>query len=163
MNIARRPKFSPMSLASPRLFNNIPKINYFIWLLVHGHILTVENMKKRSISEPSRCALYSQDEETIPHMFAQCPYATATWNLVLGNLFILTTQALSYKDFFQNWGKNYHGNLRNKPGLNKLWIEIPKYIYWEIWLAQNKKIFQKETISPRQCVVKSISLCVEYM
>jgi ribonuclease HI len=112
---------------------------------------------------PSRCALCSQDEETIPHLFAQCPYATTTWNLVLGNLFILTTQALSYKEFFQNWGKNYRGNLRNKPGLNKLWIAMPKYICWEIWLARNKKIFQEETISPRQCAVKAISLCAEYM
>jgi hypothetical protein len=40
---------------------------------------------------------------------------------------------------------------------------MPKYICWEIWLAQNKKIFQEETISPRQCEVKEISLCVEYM
>ena len=96
-------------------------------------------------------------------MFAQCPYTTTTGNLALGNLLILTTWSLSYKEIFQNWGKNYLGNLRNKLGLNKLWITIPKYIYWEIWLAWNKKIFQEETINPRQCAVKAISLCTEYM
>lgn len=46
-----------------------PKINFFCWLLVHGKVLTQENLRKRKIQGPSKCALYGLNEETTEHLF----------------------------------------------------------------------------------------------
>ena len=50
----------------------IPKINCFIWLLMHNKLLTVDNLSKRGIEGPSRCALCNSDLESALHLFLQC-------------------------------------------------------------------------------------------
>ena len=44
--------------------DNIPKVNSFIWTLMHNKLLTAENLKKRGIAGPSRCALCNSESET---------------------------------------------------------------------------------------------------
>jgi hypothetical protein len=66
---------------------DLSKINSFIWLLSHGKILTAKNLRKRDIVGPSRCALFSQDEESISHLFVHCNYTTTTWKWALGDIF----------------------------------------------------------------------------
>jgi hypothetical protein len=91
--------------------DGLHKFNSFTWLIAHKCILATENLKKRGIVGPSRCALSSQDEESIPHMFAQYNYTKSTWILALGDSFILIDWSLSHKYFFQKWGQNYHEDL----------------------------------------------------
>ena len=50
----------------------IPKVNSFIWLLMHNKLLTAENLKKRGITGPSRCALCNSESESTLHIFLQC-------------------------------------------------------------------------------------------
>ena len=52
--------------------NCIPKVNCFIWLLMHNKLLTADNLTKRGIEGPSRCALYNANTETFTHLFLQC-------------------------------------------------------------------------------------------
>ena len=52
--------------------NCIPKVNNFIWLFLHNKLLTTENLRKRGISSPSRCAMCNSAEETSCHIFLQC-------------------------------------------------------------------------------------------
>ena len=49
--------------------DNIPKVNSFIWTLMHNKLLTTENLMKRGIVGPSRCALYNSESETSIHIF----------------------------------------------------------------------------------------------
>ena len=53
----------------------IPKFNCFIWLLMHNKLLTADNLTKRGIEGPSRCALCNADLETATHLFLQCKVA----------------------------------------------------------------------------------------
>lgn len=50
-----------------------PKINIFCWELVHEKILTIDNLKKRKISSPSRCVLCGNTADTIKHLFVTVP------------------------------------------------------------------------------------------
>ena len=52
--------------------DSIPKVNTFIWLLLHNKLLTAENLRKRGILGPSCCALCHSAEETSSHLFIQC-------------------------------------------------------------------------------------------
>lgn len=57
----------------------LPKIKFFIWLLLKGKILTTENSKNRGINGPSRCPNCYNAEETMHHLFVECPFAVDCW------------------------------------------------------------------------------------
>ena len=50
------------------------KIKVFMWFVHKGVILTKDNLAKHSWEESKRCFLCDQDE-TIEHLFIQCPLA----------------------------------------------------------------------------------------
>ena len=74
---------------NPKIWNynwnntSLPKIDLFIWTLLHGRILIGENMERRGIAGPFRCPLCATAGETITHLFLQCPYAKSMWEDVL--------------------------------------------------------------------------------
>nr|KUM47713.1 hypothetical protein ABT39_MTgene5900 [Picea glauca]QHR92075.1 hypothetical protein Q903MT_gene6111 [Picea sitchensis] len=41
----------------------LPKVRLFCWVLVHGRILTAENMKQRGIQEPSRYSVWLRKKQ----------------------------------------------------------------------------------------------------
>ena len=63
--------------------HSIPKVNSFIWILLHNKLLTAENLRKRGILGPSRCPLCSSAEETSSHIFLQCKVSLIVWRIVL--------------------------------------------------------------------------------
>lgn len=50
------------------------KVIMFIWLMLEQKILTWENLIKRGIIGPSRCALCGNSEETVFHLFVECRF-----------------------------------------------------------------------------------------
>lgn len=52
----------------------LPKINFFCWVLMRKRVLTGENLAKRGIFGPHRCPVYNAAQETIDHLFIDCPY-----------------------------------------------------------------------------------------
>ena len=59
----------------------LPKINFFLWVLMHNKILTGENVIKRSIVSPHICALCRNALETMDHLFMDCTFTKDVWNL----------------------------------------------------------------------------------
>ena len=55
----------------------------FTWTLMHGRVLTGENLEKRGIAGPFRFPLCAVDAENISHLFLKCPYAISVWKEVL--------------------------------------------------------------------------------
>ena len=53
----------------------VPKIEMFTWSLMHGRVVTCENLEKMGIVGPFHYPLYAQASETISHLFLKCPYA----------------------------------------------------------------------------------------
>ena len=83
--------------ANPKIWNQLwstrtlPKIDLFIWTLLHERILTGENLIKKGFAGPFRCPLCAGAAENISHLFLQCSYATLVWDEVLNR-----------------WGCNFH-------------------------------------------------------
>ena len=57
------------------------KINIFMWFLRRKVILTKDNLAKRKWEGSKKCCFCDQDE-TIQHLFIDCPLAKMVWRIV---------------------------------------------------------------------------------
>ena len=142
------------------LSNSIPKVNNFIWLLLHNKLLTAENLRKRGILGPSRCAMCNADEETSSHIFLHCKVSLKAWQIILPQNFGLSFPEKAIQ-LFKDWPKHFPGSLRNKPILNRLWSSIPKNLCWQLWLARNRAIFKEQKVTPIYIAAKAIGMITE--
>ena len=55
------------------------KITTFIWKLLHDSLPVLTNLIRRGIQIANRCLMCDEGEETMSHLFLQCPFAKAVW------------------------------------------------------------------------------------
>ena len=58
-----------------------PKIKHFLWQLVTGCIEVKKNLQARGIHGDTCCARCGAEEESINHVFFECPHALHVWAL----------------------------------------------------------------------------------
>jgi hypothetical protein len=107
---------------------SLPKINAFIWVMVHNKILTAENLQKRGIVGPSRCALCMASEESIQHLFFECPLSIHIWDLMIAPLRSLFHPPSNWNDMFVHWKQRYVGSFNKKLLFASLWRQTPNFI-----------------------------------
>ena len=59
-----------------------PKCRFFAWLVLHGKVLTADNLAIRGWPHDPTCQLCFGAPETANHLCKECPYTIAIWNLV---------------------------------------------------------------------------------
>ena len=152
---------------NPKVWNynwtntTLPKIDLFTWTLLHGKILTGENLERKGIVGPFRCPLCAAAGETITHMFFQCSYANSVWKDVLDSWGGLRRMLENIHDCFNNWEKLYQGELIEKRGVRSCWLKIPKLICWCLWNGRNYRIFQDKKQPSYKIAVKIQALVME--
>ena len=145
---------------NPKVWNynwsnsTLPKIDHFIWTLLHGKILTGENLARKGIAGPFRCPLCANAEETITHLFFQCSFANSVWKGVLDSWGRLRRMPENIHDCINNWENLYPGELNEKRGVRSCWLKIPKLICWCLWNERNYRIFQDKMQLTCKVVVK---------
>lgn len=137
------------------------KVNILCWTLAHGKILTGENLAKRGFLGPFRCSLYKKYSESINHLFLECSISLLIWKVALQNLFLRVQWPSSYGNIFSKWQHLYNSSFRQKWLFKKVWIALPKYVCWKIWLARNKEFFAEEKTIPSPVANKAICLLSE--
>lgn len=60
--------------------NMPPKISFFVWTVIRGRVLTVDNLKKRGMILVNRCQLCESAEETLKHLFLECEITERIWH-----------------------------------------------------------------------------------
>ena len=76
------------------------KIKVFIWYLLKGVTLTKDNLARRQWKGSVRCCFCNLDE-TIQHLFFDCPNAKFIWRLV--QVVFNLPMPLNVNDIFTNW------------------------------------------------------------
>eukprot|EP00253_Pinus_taeda_P008137 PITA_08137 len=139
----------------------IPKIKFFTWLLLKGKVLTAENLSKRGINDPSRCPNCYSAEETIQHLFIDCPFAKRCWiNMSsLGNINWQPQHNIA--ETIYEWKKNCPWKDKRSRIVKRIWDTIPHSLLWRIWLSRNKKIFQNKESNARTTCSKAHILAQE--
>ena len=73
-----------------------PKIKHFLWQLVSGYITVKKNLLARELQSDVCCDRCGVSEESINHVFFECPLACQVWALlqIPSNPVIFPTSAL---------------------------------------------------------------------
>jgi hypothetical protein len=129
--------------------------------MVHNKILIDENIQKRGIAGPSRCALCMASEESIQHLFFECPLSIQIWDLMISPLRSLFPSPSNLNDMFVHWKQIYVGSFNKKLLFANLWRWTPNFISWGIWLARNKAIFENKYLPPHWILAQVFGLLLE--
>jgi len=110
--------------------DSLPKINFFIWTLVHDKILRGEKLMKRGFHGPFIYPICQNSPENISHLFLECSFARKFWTLTFGDLVMNIRWSSSPHPSLGNWDKYYRGFFKDKPTLKCIWRAMPMFICW---------------------------------
>lgn len=139
----------------------IPKIKFFMWTLLHGKLLTAENLRKRGIVGPSRCPNCQAAKESIQHLFISCPFAALCWNSIVPFAPPIWNPQHSMDAALNNWRRNYPWQSSKQNPAKIVWNATPFALLWRIWIAWNNRIFWDKTTTIRHILIKISSLASE--
>jgi len=110
------------------------KIKIFLWFLQRGILLTKDNLTKKNWTGSQKCCGCNSNE-TIQHLFLDCPYARLVWRII----FFATglTPPRSIRHMFNSWLSNQSKKIRRV-----IWVGVAA-VCWAIWRCRNNLIFNK--------------------
>ncbi|XP_058784180.1 uncharacterized protein LOC131658948 [Vicia villosa] len=117
-----------------------PRARITLWMLCHGQLPTKERLYRFGMLDNKICSLCNQVEETVDHLFFECPATKRVWNAVL---VWLNIQHLPLP-----WNLELPWILKNTKG--KGWramllkLAVTEAVH-EIWLFRNDLIFNSNT------------------
>eukprot|EP00253_Pinus_taeda_P003539 PITA_03539 len=140
--------------------DSLPKIKIFNWTLLHGNILTAENLRKKGIQGPSICCLCKNAEETCGHLFIECSFARQCWNLIAHPLPSgdLPNQMASLQ---RSWRSLFPQIKKGKNQALRIWNSIPSNLCWQIWNTRNNSIFNDKKPCLNKTIAKTVALISE--
>ncbi|CAL1356871.1 unnamed protein product [Linum trigynum] len=118
------------------------KICFFIWLVYHNRVLTLDNLKKRGFYLANKCVLCMKDEETAHHMLVECKYVRNIWSMMYCR-----------RSRVPRWNGEIDQVIANWPTAYGDWIEkwfdgcILHSIWWAVWLERNQRTFEDKATS----------------
>ena len=122
-----------------------PKITLFIWLLMKGRILTWDNLRRRGMTEPSKCVICNVAEETMDHLLNQCSWSSRMWREGMERFYQTRRDPGTILEILILWESKTFKN----PIVRCLWELLLGFTTWNIWKERNGHIFEGRTHSPR--------------
>lgn len=81
----------------------IAKVNFFWWSLIHGKILTLDNLAKRGLNLANICCLCKTKEKSINHLLLHCELSKEVWHLITHRLNITCVFNLDVQQLADDW------------------------------------------------------------
>lgn len=126
------------------------KIKVFLWYIQNGVILTRDNLHKRNWKGCKSC-VFCDTNETINHLFFQCPFAKFLWRLIELCTGVATPRNVEH--CFSSWIQSFSVSIQ------KLVYVRVAALLWAIWLSRNDHIFNHAIISsPMQVIYRTTIL-----
>jgi hypothetical protein len=112
--------------------NFLPKITFFLWLVVHNKNLTRDNLVKWQSVDDLTC-VFCNELDTCNHLFFECVVAKAAWNEI--KLCVGSTEAIvDINSVAEKWEDK-----RDNSALNM----INAALLWVLWLTRNDMFFKR--------------------
>jgi hypothetical protein len=110
------------------------KIKIFLWYLRNGVVLTKDNLVKRRWKGCTKCC-FCAEQETIQHLFFDCPIARLTWGSVCFTFGVKKPEGVEH--LFGPWLRSFSSKQRN---LVLIGLAV---MCRALWISRNDLIFQK--------------------
>ena len=104
------------------------KIKIFMWFLHREVILTKDNLAKRNWNG-NKCCSFCDKEETIHHLFFECPFAKVIWRIV--HMAFNITPLKNVLHLFGSWLHGIH-----KKELKQIRVGACA-VLWAMWNVRN--------------------------
>lgn len=131
------------------------KIKVFLWNVLHDGLPVGEQFAIRNIPISSQCPRCTETESVV-HLLFNCRYAKDVWDLVPFALPADQNPTIS----------TAYGPIQKNPipppptGLEA--GTLSSWILWNIWIARNQPIFNKQIATPIELVTKAIKEAREW-
>ena len=120
--------------------------------------INMREYSKEKYSKIDKMSLCRKTQEKIQHLFLECEFVAQIWTPLYMVLSPNYNPPTTWNNVFVTWRQWYVGRFKHKYLFTHLWKKIPKFVWWEIWFARNKSIFQGYSSNPHQIFAKSCSL-----
>jgi ribonuclease HI len=122
------------------------KTKLFTWLLIEDKLLTWNNLRKRGWQGPGLCLLCRGNEESIFHLFVECPFTSYIWENILAHYKLVGGwSGTTVRDCFELWAKRFYSH-----------HTLLVFICWLIWKERNLAIFETKSPSMEKVILLSI-------
>lgn len=121
------------------------KICFFKWAILRGRTLTTDNLRKHKKFIVNRCSLCKQNEETIQHLFMDCPFTDGVRRVLTERLIDNWVAGIDINNRFQN-----RRCKKTWPTGNLTWKISAHAITKGIWKECNCRIFEDKSQSFEQ-------------
>ncbi|CAN1142156.1 Putative ribonuclease H protein At1g65750 [Linum perenne] len=111
------------------------KIKHFIWLVMHGKLITNEERRRRHLSPDAICLECQDPCESMDHILRRCHVAQEVWRELLP----LAISRNQDEVVFADWWK---AGIANKS--HSLLFGVTS---WLLWLRRNRLVFHNERLS----------------
>ncbi|KAK0586151.1 hypothetical protein LWI29_001876 [Acer saccharum] len=114
-----------------------PRVQFFLWAVLHGKILTNEHRVSRGLTMDMTCSICNEGCENLVHVFKGCSAAVTIWeDICMG---VTSTEA-----FNLDWSDWLHQNLKCS---SKIMGSVPSYLLfaitlWFLWKWRCKAVFE---------------------
>jgi hypothetical protein len=106
-----------------------PKIQLFLWLLVHNKLATIDNLNRKGMSKPTQCC-FCAENESIDHLFFECVVAKEVWRYVCSFLGIdIGNNYLSAASRWLSKEKCYSVNIIFVVAMRSIWLTRTDFIF----------------------------------
>jgi hypothetical protein len=130
------------------------KCKVFTWILIHGKVLTADNLQRRGWPHQDHCALCNGPLETGLHLCLHCPFAMAVWNQILTweHFEDILSQLQQAPSQIISWWK--HAASRVPRAEQRRFNGLVIYIFWNLWKERNRIIFNNAAETVLQVAVR---------
>uniref|UniRef100_A0A2N9IBY2 Reverse transcriptase domain-containing protein n=1 Tax=Fagus sylvatica TaxID=28930 RepID=A0A2N9IBY2_FAGSY len=134
-----------------------PRIRFFLWQCFHNSVPVRSTLARRGINIIACCPICFFPEESLVHLFRDCPCAAHFWKSVTAPDSTLNSFHLPFVD----WIHINCTSLVSHSSLNLPWQTLFAFSLWTLWLFRNQVIFHPAH-RPPDLLHKSISLASEF-
>ncbi|CAL5382095.1 unnamed protein product [Camellia sinensis] len=110
------------------------KLKGFLWLTLHGKLLTNSMRLKSGITDNANCPRCNHLLEDVEHLLRGCTYSRFVWHELMGSY----QSSRAMLSPFNVWLKS---NLHNSMDVGPDWGLIFAVTIWQIWKERNRKVF----------------------
>ncbi|KAG7586300.1 Reverse transcriptase zinc-binding domain [Arabidopsis thaliana x Arabidopsis arenosa] len=136
----------------------LPKIKHFLWRTLSRALGTTTRLISRGMTIDPICSRCGLSDETINHVFFECPHSLLVWRKAN----IPLRQMHNLSDDIDELIKTFV-DLQNNHVLTKEDQLLPFWILWRIWKARNNFVFNKFREDPVKVVSQSKAEVKEWL